>query len=206
MKTSIQKEGFNLSSRHDFGDPKEYFNQFNLVVSYDMYIGIDTLEQSIYYLETEDGYLQVVGLTDITEPVIIAQFKRSSDPIKRQLEEILKEYIKGSRFVTGFPNKAIKEGIFTKAEFNSILADLIDEFERNTKEALKNPPQLASVFKEYGLEPHPNENGGSQWLAHCPRCRKFYIVFWNDNLRWGCARCGFHGEGEDEFRVAMRKK
>ncbi len=204
MKTSIQKEGFNLSSRHDFGDPCNYFSQYQLVVSYDLNIGIDTITQSMHYRETEDDFLQIVGDTDLSSPVIIAQFKRSGQALKYQIKEILLDYIRHSRFLVGFPERATLGGLLSTEEFDSLIADLITEFERNIQESLKNPPPLTNLFKEYGLEPHPNENGGSQWLANCPRCRKFYIVFWKDNLRWGCARCGFHGEGEEEFRNGLR--
>ncbi|WP_167604964.1 hypothetical protein [Maribellus sediminis] len=204
MNASVKKEGFNLSSRHDFGNPSEYFNQCQLVVSYDLYIGIDTITQSIYDLETEDGYLQVVGKTDITSPVIIAQFKRSDQPVELQIKAILKDYIKHSRFVIGFPQEATKSGLITTEEFDTLIADLIAEFERNEAEALQKPPALTELFKEFGLKPQPNENGVGQWLANCPSCQKFNITFWNNSLHWGCPRCGFHGDGEQEFRTAMK--
>ncbi|RIJ50085.1 hypothetical protein D1614_04890 [Maribellus luteus] len=204
MNASVQKEGFDLSSRHDFGNPSEYLDQCKLVVSYYLFIGIDTITQSVHYLETEDGYLQIIGKTDFTCPAIIAQFKRSIQPVKVQIMEILKDYIKNSRFAIGFPTNAIQNGLVTKEEFDSLIADLIAEFERNEAAALQNPPPLTELFKEYGLEPHPNENGVDQWLASCPRCRKFHIYFSNKSLRWGCTYCGFHGEGEEEFRDAMK--
>lgn len=204
MNASVQKEGFNFSSRHDFGDPSEYFDQFELLTRFYVHIIIDTFQQSVYYLETDDGYVQVASQIEYCDFVIIAQFRRSSEPLKNQLKAILKEYIKVSRFFTGFPIETEVDCFFSKEEFNLLLTELIKEFERNKKEALKNPPALTELFKEYGLEPHPNENGGGKWLANCPKCKKYYIMFGNDNLKWRCACCGFHGEGEQEFRAAMK--
>ncbi|MCE4564359.1 hypothetical protein INQ51_08545 [Maribellus sp. CM-23] len=204
MNASVQKEGFNLSSRHDFGDPSEYFDQFQLLTTFNLNIFVDTVVQSIYYLETEDEYLQLVSKIEDLEFNIIAQFKRSSEPISIQSKTILKEYIKESRLFSGFPTEAATDGLFSQQEFNSMKAELVAELERNEKEALKNPPQLTSLFEKYGLNPHPNANGVNQWLASCPRCCKFYIYFSNKSLRWGCPYCGFHGEGEEEFRTAMK--
>lgn len=85
-----------------------------------------------------------------------------------------------------------------------MIDELIAEFEANREEALKNNPVLTELFEQFRLDPHPSENDANQWNARCPRCRKFYIYFTTNSLRWGCPYCGFHGEGEQEFRTAMK--
>lgn len=202
MKSYLQEEGLNFSTEQYFGDPGDHLPEFGFIVRYEVsHFVADNYETRLYYRITEDGYLQICSVVEEMSARIIAQYHRSTEPLMSQIRGILKSYYTGARYYgEGYPESFIDGALFTREEFEGLLAGMDEEFRANRIVAQDDPPDIVTLMNSHNLSPIPDGRDITTWMCTCPYCRKTLLTFNKNSESWYCRYCNVSGKGFSEFK------
>jgi hypothetical protein len=136
MKTLLQENGFEYSRNHRFGNPKEFLNRFQFLLSYEIETGVFDLTENVSYRITDDNYIQLCKTDEKNRyHSIIAQWELTENNMKEQLLLLLRDYFVGLLLFVGYPCQMNSGLIFTDAEFKALVKDAENEYDRLKQEA-----------------------------------------------------------------------
>jgi hypothetical protein len=136
MKTLIQENGFEYSSNHRFGNPKEYLNEFQFLISFDVDLMLTDQREHIDYRITDDNYIQFCSSDENQlHHRIVAQHEINGGNLKEQVCLLLRDYIVGLLLFVGFPYQMNDSLIFNEAEFKALVKEAEKEYDRLKKDA-----------------------------------------------------------------------
>lgn len=180
------QEGVKMNSTLDFGDTKKIRDEFKYFMS--------TLETEFneefkfYYRVTDNGFIQLAYSHDESELKIIAQYKSRFETLKENLCFIIKSNIEANAPYHGYPTFE-DNTIFTKQEFEGIIASIKASKNANFEKALRHSTAFISFLKEKGLNPTPSGSSYTSWKAKCPSEKGHSITICTENDRWACGYC-----------------
>lgn len=207
MKATIQKEGFNFTPEHVFGDPKSYFSKFNPVFKYKPMLEPDgKFVIGIYYLITDDGYLQVCSYRiSGGKMIIIAQFLYVKKLLVSHIFEILETYFLESRhWEVSFPGEYTGGGLVIKKEFDAFVEKLQTRLRSNLSSAHWELPAMLGMLESNHLIPEPHGADPFRWVCVCPRCRRKLLAFTKLREHWECTYCNLSGQGQRDLWMAIK--
>lgn len=207
MKATVQKEGFDFTSDQVFGAPLSYFSEFKPVFKYKPVLEPDgKCVLGIYYLITDDGYLQVCSYGFSSgKPIIIAQFLYMKKLLVSHIFEILETYFLESRhWEVSLPGEYAGGGIVTKSEFDAFVERLQTRLRSNLSSAYWNVPAMHGLIQSNHLIPEPHGADPFRWVCVCPRCRRKLLSFSRLREHWECTYCNLSGQSQRDLWMAIK--
>lgn len=204
MKTVYStQEGVKMNSALNFGTTKGIRDQFQPLM--DLLVTVFKEEFNYFYRVTDDGYIQLAYSYNGSELEIKAQYKLRFQNLKEDIIFIVKNYLEANAPFEGYPLFE-NSSIFTKQEFDDIIASIENPKKVIIREALKNQTPLIHCLKENKLNPYPSGGSLTNWRAKCPSGRAHTIMVSTKSDEWGCGYCRRKGKQEDLERWLLEIK
>ena len=198
----IKKEGISMNATNNFGDPAPLFSEFTCFLILE---NVDWRAKFYYYYRiTNDNYIQIAQGYDNEVNQICAQFKKTDQDIKSNLEKIMSRYFEAYRGYEEFP-EFVESSLFTKQDFKEILEFVNTEADTLINIAKKNPSPFIEFLKTNNFNPKPSGNSEYSWKIGCPNAKgRHFLMISTLNDEWGCGYCRKKGNLE-EFKNWLRE-
>lgn len=170
-----------------------------LVCAYHLYIGIDTIDEQVFFRRTA-GYDELWVQGFITGLAVRAL--SSDEPFDACLR--LFALLIRSRAGHGWPTGFQTAGLLNEKAFGRLLADLVAEMDDNSQAAESNKTEIVAVAQELDLSPEPTGTAPRAWQARCPETNHKLQIDAETNLFF-CGWCRRKG-GPPELRALTRER
>lgn len=187
MKTVFTtQEGVKMNSSLNLGDISSITHEFQYFLETTETMWDEDFKY--FYRVTDDNYIQLGYSLGDDEKSLIAQYKLRNKNLKENIIFVVKNNIEAHSPFIGYP-RFQNSSVFTKQEFEEIIATIKNEKFAISKNSLENITPLITFLKENNLNPIPSGDTPTNWKAQCPSGRGHFIMVSTKNDEWGCGYC-----------------
>jgi hypothetical protein len=177
-----------------------------LICSYNIFVEIDTAEESVFIVRGDGSdrfWVKTTAIGIVVEEGMIATAKSAGseeDAAQTFLDALFRE-----RVGHLWPSEFVSAGILPEATYNKITDRIAKELKGNRKKAKRNLHPIIATAERLKLNPEPAGTGPYNWQARCPET-KHWIYISTKSGQFGCGYCRQKGGiAELEKFVADRK-